>query len=225
MTFNIAKDMRTCVATQATIRDRFDRARSIAELVLTQAESLRGLLTTTRDEAQEATGTGLSAANDAARNAEFTSLRDQVAGIVNSAGVNGVNLINNAATSLVVCVNDTHATTFTAQFMSATTLGSAASTIDTQTNAVGAVSTVSAAISTANNAIATRASRERAASAAKEYSQALSDGLEKAVSSMVDADLPAEPTRSQALQTKQQPGAKVLSIANQPPQMLLSFFR
>lgn len=227
VTFKIANDMRTRVATQTTIRDGLDRATSIAELGLAQAESLRGLLTKMRDKAQEATGTGLSVATYAALNAEFTSLRDQVAGIVNGAAVNGINLINNATTSLVVRVNDTEATaiTFTAQDMTAATLGFAESTIDTQTNAVGTVSTVSGAISTLNNAIATLASRVRAASAAKEYSQALSDGLEKAVSSMVDADLPAESARLQALQTKQQLGVQVLSIANQQPQMLLSLFR
>lgn len=225
--FNISNDMRTRLATHATLRDGIDRATEVADLGLNQMESLRGILTKMRDKAQEATGTGMTAANLGALNAEFTLLRDQIGGIVNGAGVNGMNLINNATTSLAVRVNDTDATTitFTAQDMTAATLGIGGSTIDTQANASTAVATVSAAIVTLNSAMANLASRVRAAGSAKEYSQALSDDLERAVSSMVDADLPAESARLQALQTKQQLGIQVLSIANQQPQMLLSLFR
>lgn len=225
--FNIANDMRTRVAAHSTIRDGLDRATEVADLALNQAESLRQILSKMRDRAQEATGTGLSVANFAALNAEFTSLRDQIAGIVAGATVNGMNLINNAVTSIQVRVNDSDATaiTFTAQDLTAATLAIGGSVTDTQTNAILAVAAVSGAISTVNTAIANLASRVRAASAAKEYSQQLSDGLDKAISSMVDADLPAESARLQALQTKQQLGIQVLSIANQQPQMLLSLFR
>lgn len=225
--FNIANDMRTRIATQATIRDGLDRANSIAELALAQAESLRSVLTRMRDKAQEATGTGLSNTNYAALNAEFTSLRDQIAGIVNGAAINGVNLINNSTTSIQVRVNDTDATmlTYTAQDLTAATLGISAASIDTQSNGAAAVGTVSAAIATVNGAIANLASRVRGGSVAKEISQNLSDGLEKSVASMVDANLPAESARLQALQTKQQLAVQALSIINQQPIVLLQLFR
>lgn len=226
--FNIANDMRTRVATHATIRDGIDRATEVGNLALNQAESLRQLLTKMRDKAQEATNGGLTTNNYAALNAEFTALRDQIAGIVNAAGVNGINLINNAnAAALAVRVNDSDATTVTlaAQDLTAATLGIGGSVVDTQANAGLAVGAVSGAISTVNTAIASLASRVRAADAAKEFSNQLSDGLDKAISSMVDADLPAESARLQALQTKQQLGIQVLSMANQQPQMLLSLFR
>ncbi|MBU6372273.1 MAG: flagellin [Alphaproteobacteria bacterium] len=220
--------MRTRVASHTAIRDGIDRATETADLALNQAESLRNILGKMREKAQEGTNTGLTAANLTALNAEFIALRDQIAGVVAGAGVNGANLINGSGSNLTVRVNDsdTTAITFNGTDLTASTLGFTSSIlIDSQANAAGAVSTVSAAIVTVNNAIATLASRVRSADLAKEYSQQLTDGLEKAISSMVDADLASESARLQALQTKQQLGVQVLGIANQQPQMLLSLFR
>ena len=42
---------------------------------------------------------------------------------------------------------------------------------------------------------------------------------------LVDADLAKESARLQSLQIKQQLGAQALSIANQAPSLILSFFR
>ncbi|MBU6372272.1 MAG: flagellin [Alphaproteobacteria bacterium] len=225
--FNIANDLRTRVAAQSTIREGIDRANSVAELGLNQAESLRTLLTKMRDKAQEATGSGLTTENSDALNAEFTALRSQIAGIVDGATVNGANLINNSTTVLSIRLNDTDTTTLTysAQDLTAATLGLAATTVSTQANAGNAVASVSAAIATVNTAIANLASRVRASTAAKDASQSLSNGLEKSVSSLVDADLPGESARLQALQTKQQLGIQALAIANQQPATLLQLFR
>ena len=51
------------------------------------------------------------------------------------------------------------------------------------------------------------------------------DALEAGIGNLVDADLAKESARLQSLQIKQQLGAQALSIANQAPSLILSFFR
>jgi flagellin len=57
------------------------------------------------------------------------------------------------------------------------------------------------------------------------YNSSISDALTTGLSSLVDANLPAESARLQSLQIKQQLSAQALSIANQGPSVLLSLFR
>ena len=58
----------------------------------------------------------------------------------------------------------------------------------------------------------------------KTFTSKLSDSLEKGIGNLVDADLAKESARLQSLQVKQQLGVQALSIANQAPQTILSFF-
>ena len=54
---------------------------------------------------------------------------------------------------------------------------------------------------------------------------ALSDAIERGISTLVDADMNEESTRLQALQVQQQLGIQSLSIANSSSQSILSLFR
>ena len=56
------------------------------------------------------------------------------------------------------------------------------------------------------------------------FTSKLQDALEAGVGNLVDADLAKESARLQSLQVKQQLGVQALSIANQAPQTILSFF-
>jgi flagellin len=51
------------------------------------------------------------------------------------------------------------------------------------------------------------------------------DSVDRGVGQLVDADMNAESTRLQALQTQQQLGVQALSIANQNSQSILSLFK
>jgi flagellin len=53
----------------------------------------------------------------------------------------------------------------------------------------------------------------------------LTDGLDKGVGSLVDADMEKEAARLQALQVQQQLATQSLSIANQAPQSIMALFR
>ncbi|MFS8180982.1 flagellin [Pseudovibrio denitrificans] len=58
-----------------------------------------------------------------------------------------------------------------------------------------------------------------------EFVKNLSDAVSRGVGQLVDADMNAESTRLQALQTQQQLGIQALSIANSGSQNILSLFR
>ncbi|AMJ62644.1 flagellin N-terminal helical domain-containing protein [Bosea sp. PAMC 26642] len=59
----------------------------------------------------------------------------------------------------------------------------------------------------------------------QDFVKALVDSLDRGVGQLVDADMNAESTRLQALQTQQQLGIQALSIANGASQSILSLFR
>jgi flagellin len=88
-----------------------------------------------------------------------------------------------------------------------------------------AAAAIDEAIKQLNSNLATLGSQSRALDMQNNFLMKLSDNLEKGVGIMVDADLAKESARLQSLQIKQQLGAQALSIANQQPQILLSFFR
>jgi len=58
-----------------------------------------------------------------------------------------------------------------------------------------------------------------------QYNTSIADALTTGLSSLVDANLPAESARLQSLQIKQQLATQSLSIANQGPSVLLTLFR
>jgi len=59
----------------------------------------------------------------------------------------------------------------------------------------------------------------------QDFVKALVDSLDRGIGQLVDADMNAESTRLQALQTQQQLGIQALSIANSGSQSILSLFR
>jgi flagellin len=58
-----------------------------------------------------------------------------------------------------------------------------------------------------------------------EFVKTLMDSVDRGIGQLVDADMNAESTRLQALQTQQQLGVQALSIANQNSQSILSLFK
>jgi flagellin len=93
------------------------------------------------------------------------------------------------------------------------------------TNAAAAASAITTAITTLNQQLATLGSQAKALDVQKVFLSKLSDSIENGIGNLVDADLAKESARLQSLQVKQQLGAQALSIANQMPSIVLSFFR
>jgi flagellin len=95
----------------------------------------------------------------------------------------------------------------------------------TTTGANAAFTAIGDMIKTMNSQLSTLGSKAKALETQNDFLTKLTDTLNAGISNLVDADLAKESARLQSLQIKQQLGAQALSIANQAPSLLLSFFR
>ncbi|MBC9880731.1 flagellin [Bradyrhizobium sp. INPA01-394B] len=83
------------------------------------------------------------------------------------------------------------------------------------TTAINSVASAAAGLGAVKNRLATNT----------DFVKTLMDSVSRGVGQLVDADMNAESTRLQALQTQQQLGVQALSIANQNSQSILSLFK
>lgn len=97
--------------------------------------------------------------------------------------------------------------------------------ISTANGASTASDAIDTALTNLNKDLATLGAQSKALDVQKKFLGKLSDSIEAGIGNLVDADLAKESARLQALQVKQQLGAQALSIANQAPSIVLSFFR
>ena len=94
-----------------------------------------------------------------------------------------------------------------------------------QTTLSGYISQVTAAINSVASAAADLGAVKNRIATNTDFVKTLMDSVNRGVGQLVDADMNAESTRLQALQTQQQLGVQALSIANQNSQSILSLFR
>ncbi|AWM03162.1 flagellin [Bradyrhizobium amphicarpaeae] len=94
-----------------------------------------------------------------------------------------------------------------------------------QTIIDGYIAQVTAAINTVSQSAANLGAIKNRISNNTEFVKSLMDSVDRGIGQLVDADMNAESTRLQALQTQQQLGVQALSIANQNSQSILSLFR
>jgi len=147
---------------------------------------------------------------------------------ISSDGTDATNIGAGVATATVSSAgSNTFAVTGADFSLSGAILSSIASTdISTSTAAATTASnSIDTAITDLNNALATMGSQAAALDIQNGFLSTLSDTIEQGIGNLVDADLAKESARLQSLQIKQQLGAQALSIANQAPSLILSFFR
>ncbi len=147
---------------------------------------------------------------------------------ITSDGTDAANIGAGVATAVVSSAgSNTFAVTGADFSLSGSILSSLASTdISTSTaSATTASNAIDSAITDLNNAMATMGSQAAALDIQNDFLGTLSDVIEQGIGNLVDADLAKESARLQSLQIKQQLGAQALSIANQAPSLILSFFR
>lgn len=120
-------------------------------------------------------------------------------------------------------------TTFTttgvgAATVSVATLDLTAAGID-ETDIDDMITGVETALASMTSAASTLGAAKNRISIQKDFVSDLMNVIDKGISTLVDADMTAESTKLQALQTQQQLGIQALSIANQGAQSVLSLFR
>jgi flagellin len=222
-TYAIAQRMRGDIAGMGAVKTALSNGEAPVNVAITAGKAVADMLTEMKAKTVQANQAGLDTASKDALQNDFTSLRDQLTTIVQTAEFNGKNLITSTATSLTVLSTvDGSTISVAAQKFDTTTLGINASNISSGASA--ALVAIDAAINTVTSSLASMGSSSKRIDVQSEFTVQLVDILKEGVGNLVDADLAEESAALQSLQIKQQLGVQALSIANSGPQSILALF-
>ena len=227
--YAIAQRMRSQVAGYGAVSNSLDLAVSVTDVALAAGEAISDILIEMKEKVLAGADTSLDASSRTSMNEDFKALRDQITTIVSNAEFNGVNLINGTVTSISALANADGSNTITISDQNLTLGGgvvtvTATSSFATAGDAQTLVSTIETSLDNLNSSLAKIGTASKSLEVHKTFTTKLADSLEKGIGNLVDADLAKESARLQSLQVKQQLGVQALSIANQMPQTILSFF-
>jgi flagellin len=224
-TYAIAQRMRGDIAGMQAVKTALAAGESTLNVAITAGKAISDMLTEMKAKAVQANQAGLDTASRVALSDDFTSLRDQLETIVQTAEFNGKNLITTGASALTVLSTvDGSTISVTPQVMNATALGLDTSTLADASGAATALTSIDAAINSVTSSLASLGSSAKRIEVQTDFTVQLVDILKEGVGNLVDADLAEESASLQALQIKQQLGVQALSIANSGPQSILSLF-
>jgi flagellin len=227
--YAIAQRMRSQVNGYGVVGNSLDLATSVTDVALAAGEAISDLLVEMKEKALAASDASLDSASRTALNEDFKALRDQVTTITSNAEFNGTNLINGSVTSISALANADGSNTITISDVNMTLGGgtvtvAAAASFASAGDASTLVTTIETSLDNLNSALAKLGTASKSLEVHSSFTSKLSDALEQGIGNLVDADLAKESARLQSLQVKQQLGVQALSIANQAPQTILSFF-
>ena len=226
----IAQGQRAEIGALNAVKDSLNRGQSAVDVSLAAGESVSDLLIQLKEKALAATDTSLTTAARNALNEDFTSIRDQIATVVENASFNGVNLLDGSSTAGFQALANVSGSTITINDEDMSLSGSivtlaATAEIDTSTNATNVLADVNDSIANVSASLARLGTGSKSLGTHLSFVGKLQDTLEAGVGNLVDADLAKESARLQSLQTKQQLGVQALSIANSSTSILLGLFR
>jgi flagellin len=228
--WSIANTMQGKATSLDAVKDSLNRAQSTIDVAMSAGQSISDLLTQMKAKALAASDTSLDSTSRSALNADFKSLRDQIAQVVTNADFNGINMVKSGGTTLYALGNDTGSSKLTvaAEDLSLggtnVTISSTAS-FNSASGASAYIATLDTDLTNVNTALTKLGTGSNALSGHLKFVSALQSSLQTGISNLVDADMAAESATLQALQTKQQLGVQALSIANQSTSIMLSLFR
>ena len=227
--FAIAQRMRADVSAYGVVQQSLDRGMATSDVSLAAGEAISDLLIEMKEKALSASDASLDTASRSALNEDFKALRDQIDTIVSNAEFNGVNLIDGSTNSFVALANADGSNTITLSSENMSLSGSIVSVTSTAsfatvTQASNIASQIGTSLDAVNSSLARMGTNSKALEVHSTFVTKLSDALEKGIGNLVDADLARESARLQSLQVKTQLGSQALSIANQAPSSILSYF-
>jgi flagellin len=242
--FAVAQAVRADVAGLTSANEQLGGVKGILDTTLAGLNRVSGMMSDVRGVLVKLADDTISAAQRAQYQAQFDTLRTQVATVMRDAAYNNRALVTTGGTAIsglvgaapaglvaasVVTVRNELGTTYTINQVDGETLLIAAAPVSataaqTMLTGTGAndFGTVMNALGTALNSFG---NASRFVDGQMSYNRSKIDALESGMGSLVDADLARESARLQSLQIRQQLGTQALGIANQAPQTLLSLFR
>ncbi len=228
--FALAQQQRAQLGSLEAVQQGLRIGTSAVDVALAAGESISDVLVELRAVASQAADPSISAENRELLQSQFISLRDQIARLVSSAEIGGRNLIAAGASDLTVVASTdgTETITVAAQDLS---VGGAIIAIDdtgtplaTAAAAATEIANIESSIGALSNSLAALGAGSQAFGLQDRLLNRIGDALEVSIGNLVDADLPRESSRLQALQVQQQLAIQTLSIANAAPNAILALF-
>lgn len=228
----IAQNQRADMGALGAVKQSLDRATSIADVALAAGESISDLLNQLKEKVVAAKDESLKTQSRQLLDADFKALLRAIASAVQNASFDGANILNGSLTNGIKFLANTDASASVTLSSRNLSLGggiidltTATDTLLNLTGATQALTRLDASITKLNAALGELGAQAKQIEAHNTFVSKLMDTLESGIGNLVDADLPKESARLQALQVQQQLGAQALSIANSSPQIILSLFR
>jgi flagellin len=228
----IANKMRSDISAYDRVVESNANASAKVDVAISAGESTMELLNEMKGKALAGSQVGLSTSAQAALNADYVQLRDQITSIIANSTFDGANMTNgvaaiNNAVSLGDSAGGNNITVNGANLsLGGTTVTvPAASDVSSSANATTALGQVNTSITNLSTQLATWGAGSKRLGLHQQFVTKLQDALTSGVGAITDADLSKESAKLQAYQTKQQLGIQALSIANGSTQSVLSLFR
>lgn len=224
----VAQGQRADKGALEAVTTSLKRATSIADVSLAAGQQISDLLIELKQKATAAADESAALAMRTSYNDEFQSLLKSIGSFADNAIFDKTNILNGASTdpiNFLASADGTETIAMKRQDMSLTGLGLVTQDLLSKATADTALTAINAAIATSSASLAELGAQAKQIERHTTYVGKLSDALETGIGNLVDADMPKESARLQALQVQQQLGVQALSIANQAPQIILSLFK
>ena len=227
----VAQGQRADRGSLEAVTTSLKRATSIADVSLAAGEQISDLLIELKQKATAAADESATLAMRTSYNDEFQALLKSIKSFADNAVFDGVNILHGAQTepiNFLASADGAENIAMKRQDMSLTGLGLGGTPgpdLLDKAKADAALTAINTAIATSSANLAELGAQAKQIERHTTYVSKLSDALEVGIGNLVDADLPKESARLQALQVQQQLGVQALSIANQAPQIILSLFK
>jgi flagellin len=229
--FAVAQSVRADIAGLTSANEQMGGVKGILDTTLAGLNKVSNTMGEIRGVLVKLADGTLSTSQRTQYQAQYDSLRTQVANVIADATYNGRTLLTTATGTgggNIATTRNEQATLYTLTAIEAdTTLKVAAAPTDAATAAaaLGVAGDFATKMAAVNTALNTFGSDSRYLDSQMSYNKEKLDSLETGLGSLIDADLAKESAKLQALQIRQQLGTQSLGIANQSPQGLLSLFR
>jgi flagellin len=242
--FAVAQAVRADVAGLTSANEQLGGVKGILDTTLAGLNRVSNMMSEVRGVLVKLADGTISADQRTQYQAQFDTLREQVATVMRDAAYNNRALVTTDGTAIsglvgsapaslvassVVTVRNELGTTYTIDQVDGETLLIASAPADATAAGSMLTGTGSNDFGTVMNALSTAlnsfGNASRFIDGQMSYNRSKIDALESGMGSLVDADLARESARLQSLQIRQQLGTQALGIANQAPQTLLSLFR
>lgn len=230
-TFAVAEGLRANIKGFVAVDGALGSFKAYAKVSVTAAETVSGKLQDASAKIIQLADESLNAAQRSAYQTELNSLTNEIAGYINQATYNSVNILTSSTTSSVKTVAniDLSSISIAGQGLTTTTAAvigfASATSITSNANAITASTALAAYKIRIDTALANLGSTVKNIEGQQEFVKQINETVEIGLGDLVDADLAKESAKLQSLQARQQLGVQSLSIANQAPQTLLGLLR